>query len=71
MAEQGCGPVRAVMSDNARCYSTSHQFRDTLAQLGARHILIPPRTPKRNGKVCVSRSAGRPRWRRGSPRLSV
>src|SRR3954469_8003417 len=44
--EQGCGPVQAVMSDNARCYSTSHQFRDTLADLRARHILIPPRTPR-------------------------
>ena len=51
MAEQGCGPVHAVMSDNARCYSTSHQFRDTLAELGARHILIPPRTPRWNGKI--------------------
>ena len=30
MTEQGCGPVQAVMSDNARCYSTSRQFRDTL-----------------------------------------
>jgi len=51
MAEQGCGPLQAVMSDNARCYSTSQQFRDTLAELGARHILIPPRTPRWNGKI--------------------
>src|SRR4051794_9022889 len=51
MAEQGCGPLQAVMSDNARCYSTSHQFRATLAELGARHILIPPRTPRWNGKI--------------------
>jgi transposase InsO family protein len=49
--EQGCGPVQAVMSDNARCYSTSHQFRDTLVDLGAGHILIPPRTPRWNGKI--------------------
>jgi transposase InsO family protein len=49
--EQGCGPVQAVMSDNARCYSTSRQFRATLAELGARHILIPPRTPRWNGKI--------------------
>ena len=27
--EQGCGPVQAVMSDNAKCYATSHQFRQT------------------------------------------
>jgi len=49
--EQGCGPVQAVMSDNAKCYATSHEFRSTLASLGARHILIPPRTPRWNGKV--------------------
>jgi transposase InsO family protein len=51
MREQGCGPVQAVMSDNAKCYATSHQFRDSLRQLGARHILIPPRTPRWNGKI--------------------
>jgi transposase InsO family protein len=49
--EQGCGPVQAVMSDNAKCYSTSIAFRQTLADLQARHILIPPRTPRWNGKV--------------------
>jgi len=49
--EQGCGPVQAVMSDNAKCYATSHEFRNALASLGARHILIPPRTPRWNGKV--------------------
>ena len=51
MREQGCGPVQAVMSDNAKCYSTSHAFRDALAELGARHILIPPYTPRWNGKI--------------------
>jgi len=51
MREQGCGPVQAVMSDNAMCYSTSFAFRDTLAQLGARQILIPPYTPRWNGKI--------------------
>ena len=50
-AEQGCGPVQAVMSDNAKCYATSHAFRDTLVELGARHILIPPYTPRWNGKI--------------------
>jgi transposase InsO family protein len=48
---QGCGPVQAVMSDNAKCYATSHEFRDTLIELGARHILIPPYTPRWNGKI--------------------
>jgi transposase InsO family protein len=49
--EQGCGPAQAVMSDNAKCYSTSRAFRDVLDQLGARHILIPPYTPRWNGKI--------------------
>jgi transposase InsO family protein len=51
MAQQGCGPVQAVMSDNAKCYATSFDFRDTLTELGARHILIPPYTPRWNGKI--------------------
>jgi transposase InsO family protein len=49
--DHGCGPVQAVMSDNAKCYATSRQFRATLDDLGARHILIPPRTPRWNGKI--------------------
>ena len=48
---QGCGPVQAVMSDNAKCYARSHRFADTLAELGARHILTPPYTPRWNGKI--------------------
>jgi transposase InsO family protein len=51
MREQGCGPAQAVMSDNAKCYATSHQFAAALTELGARHILIPPRTPRWNGKI--------------------
>ena len=50
-AEQGCGPVEAVMSDNAKCYTTSRLFQDALAELDARHIRIPPRTPRWNGKI--------------------
>jgi transposase InsO family protein len=49
--EQGCEPVQAVMSDNAKCYSQSHLFAATLTELGARHILIPPYTPRWNGKI--------------------
>jgi transposase InsO family protein len=51
MREQGCAPVEAVMSDNAKCYAQSHAFADVLAELGARHILIPPYTPRWNGKI--------------------
>jgi transposase InsO family protein len=50
-SEQGCGPVQAVMSDNAKCYSPSFAFHEALAELGARHILTPPYTPRWNGKI--------------------
>lgn len=49
--QQGCQPVQAVMSDNAKCYSESRLFAGTLAELGARHILTPPYTPRWNGKI--------------------
>lgn len=39
------------MSDNAKCYSVSRDFAEALDDLGARQILIPPRTPRWNGKV--------------------
>lgn len=51
MRQQGCGPTEAVMTDNAMAYRNSRVFADVLAQLGARHILIPPRTPRWNGKA--------------------
>ena len=51
MGAQGCGPTQAVMSDNAKCYATSHAFRNVLDELHARHILIPPYTPRWNGKI--------------------
>ncbi len=50
-ADQGCGPVQAVMSDNAKCYVDHHGFRAVLAAHGARHITTPPYTPRWNGKV--------------------
>jgi transposase InsO family protein len=43
--------LQAVMSDNAKCYSQSSAFSHTLRSLGARHILIPPYTPRWNGKI--------------------
>ena len=51
MAQAGCGPTQAVMSDNARAYVNSAVFLAALAELGARQILTPPRTPRWNGKV--------------------
>jgi transposase InsO family protein len=44
------GP-EAVMSDNAFAYRRSNAFKAVLADHGARHILIPPYTPRWNGKV--------------------
>jgi transposase InsO family protein len=49
--EQGCGPVEAVMSDNAYCYTKSPKFQAVLDELDARHIRIPPYTPRWNGKL--------------------
>jgi transposase InsO family protein len=49
--EQGCRPVEAVMTDNAFAYRHSNAFRAVLAAHHAKHILIPPRTPRWNGKV--------------------
>ncbi len=47
----GLAAPEAVMSDNAFAYRRSNAFRDQLAAHGARHILIPPYTPRWNGKV--------------------
>jgi transposase InsO family protein len=49
--EQGCQPAQAVMSDNAKCYAQSRVFAQALTDLQARHILIPPFTPRWNGKI--------------------
>jgi len=50
------------MSDNALCYARSDEFRDTLTELGARHILIPPRTPRWNGKIERFFGTARSEW---------
>ncbi|MBS1886119.1 MAG: transposase family protein [Actinobacteria bacterium] len=47
----GIGPPEAVMSDNAFAYRRSRAFGAVLGRHGARHILIPPYTPRWNGKV--------------------
>jgi transposase-like protein len=51
LREQGCGPVEAVMTDNAFAYINSNAFAQTLTDLSARHIRIPPRTPRWNRKA--------------------
>ena len=51
MREQGCRPSEAVMTDNAFVYRHARASTTVLAELGARHILTPPYTPRWNGKV--------------------
>ncbi len=51
LGELGLAPPEAVMSDNAFAYRRSDAFREILGRHGARHILIPPYTPRWNGKV--------------------
>lgn len=50
-ASLGLDPPEAVMSDNAFAYRNSRAFAEVLARSRARHILIPPYTPRWNGKV--------------------
>jgi transposase InsO family protein len=50
-ASLGLAPPEAVMSDNAFAYRKSRAFKAILERHGARHILIPPYTPRWNGKV--------------------
>jgi transposase InsO family protein len=50
LQELGLAAPEAVMTDNAKVYG-SHRFQGVLAGVGARHILIPPYTPRWNGKV--------------------
>ena len=47
----GLRPPEAVMSDNAFAYRKSRAFRAVLDRHRSRHILIPPYTPRWNGKV--------------------
>jgi transposase InsO family protein len=47
----GLSSPEAVMSDNAFAYTKSAAFKAALDRHGARHILIPPYTPRWNGKV--------------------
>jgi transposase InsO family protein len=48
--EVGLGPPQAVMSDNGNAYR-SRLFGELLENVGARHILTPPYTPRWNGKA--------------------
>jgi hypothetical protein len=50
----GAGSVSARRSDNAKRY-TGLTFAETLGELGARHIRIPPYTPRWNGNAAGGR----------------
>jgi transposase InsO family protein len=62
--------VERLLTDNGNPYRSTMRAIACRA-LGIRHLRTRPYRPQTNGRICVSRSAGRPRWRRGSPRLSV
>jgi len=49
-AEHGIA-VRRIQTDNAFTYVRNRSLRQVLAERGIQHRRIPPRTPKRNGKV--------------------
>jgi transposase InsO family protein len=49
-AAHGIG-IERWQTDNAWTYTKNNDFRELLASNGIRHRTIPPRTPKRNGKV--------------------
>jgi transposase InsO family protein len=50
-AELGLDPPEAVMTDNAFVSIYGRRFKQVLAGSGAKHIRIPKRTPRWNGKV--------------------
>jgi len=43
--------LREVITDNARNYTLSHDFRAALSAIGVRHLTIRPHCPWQNGKV--------------------
>jgi transposase InsO family protein len=43
--------ARRLQTDNAFAYVHNRSLRELLARQGIRHRRIPPRTPKRNGKI--------------------
>ena len=49
-ADLGITP-RRLQTDNAWTYTHNNALRELLAREGIRHRTIPPRTPKRNGKI--------------------
>mgnify|MGYP001409783858 CR=1 FL=1 len=51
LAARGITTVKRIQTDNAWAYVHNRSLRQLLADRGIQHRRIPPRTPKRNGKV--------------------
>ena len=67
MREQGCGPLEAVMTDNAMIYRHSRLFAAVLERHQARHILAPP---SRRAGTARSSGSSRPSTANGRNRGS-
>jgi len=50
-ASRGINRIEEVITDNHMSYKLSHDFRDAIAALDARHLFIQPHCPWQNGKV--------------------
>jgi transposase InsO family protein len=50
-AARGIPRIEEVITDNHMSYKLSYDFRDAVADLGARHLFIKPFCPWQNGKV--------------------
>lgn len=50
-ASKGITNIERVMTDNAWCYRRSTDFKNAVAELGAKQIFIRPHCPWQNGKV--------------------
>jgi transposase InsO family protein len=50
-ATRGIDRIEEVITDNHMSYKLSHDFRDAIAALDARHLFIQPFCPWQNGKV--------------------
>ncbi|MEO6412233.1 MAG: IS481 family transposase [Pedococcus sp.] len=50
-AQAGIPRIERLITDNHMSYKLSHDMRDAVAALGARHLFIKPHCPWQNGKV--------------------
>ncbi len=67
--ENGVGP-RRLQTDNAWTYTKNRDLAELLARERIAHRTIPPRTPKRNGKVERYQQTLKREWGLGQRYLS-